>query len=288
MISNKLDNQSILPLTCSRKGTCCHGNAVYLNPWELVKLSEKKQMSPRDFRDRFCDLGGILLSFNGRPDDREKKACSQYIENFGCSVHEGRPLACRLFPLGRLVQNGVARYIFQGKSFPCLNGCPEVKNLPYLTVEDYLKGQLIDPFEQAQDEYLEVMQNLADIAFTLLLDTGLSPDFQNRTISVWEELGNSQEQELLLRIEKEWIDILVLPSITEFTDDAISFARKHNELLQNRIQEKYGSLNSDIEWQEASIQIMGITLYLARALGADPQQLAEYWNEIARENGVAE
>ena len=38
MQNTKLHFNDLLPLTCSRKGTCCHGNQVLLNRWELFCL----------------------------------------------------------------------------------------------------------------------------------------------------------------------------------------------------------------------------------------------------------
>ena len=98
-VTTKLTLTDNLPLTCSRSGTCCHGKTVRLNPWELACLAEAKGLTPRAFRDRYCDFGGIHLRFDGAPGWRQQPACSQYVPDFGCSVHLGRPLACRLYPL---------------------------------------------------------------------------------------------------------------------------------------------------------------------------------------------
>lgn len=288
MKTTKLSLQDKLPLTCSRAGTCCHGNLVLLNPWELLCLAQEKQISPRQFRDLYCDFGGIRLRFNGTADKRGKPACSQYVENFGCSVHVGRPLACRLFPLGRQIQNEEVQYIFQGKTFPCLDGCPEVTSLPYLKVGEYLAGQLTDPFEKAQDAYLELMQNLADIAFTLLLDTGLAESGDTIILTKWREMGSLEADKLAERIGEEWIDYLLLPGISETLNDPVSFAQKHNELLHETAQQKFETLQSMEELSEASVLMMALALYLARALGADPKGLAEHWVEVAKENGALE
>ena len=72
-------------------------------------------------------------------------------------MHLGRPLSCRLYPLGRQIQSEEIHYMFQGEEFPCLEGCPEVAELPLLSVEEYLNDQGTTKFEQAQDEYLELM-----------------------------------------------------------------------------------------------------------------------------------
>lgn len=288
MITTKLDIQDRLPLTCSRAGICCHGNNVFLSPWELACIAREKQISPQKFREFYCDFGGIRLRFNGKENHRGKSACSQYIENFGCSVHAGRPLACRLYPLGRQIQNEVVHYVYQGNTFPCLSGCPEVVELPHLSVGEYLKGQLTDTFEKAQDEYLELMQNIADIAFTLLLDTGLATSEDDKTLAVWRILGNEQPEELASRIGEEWIEHLMLPEIPNHLEDPTSFAQTHNELIQTKAQEKFGTIQNNCDFHEASVLMMGSALYLARALGMDPKILVEHWIDVAKENGACE
>jgi uncharacterized protein len=286
MITTKLSLEDTLPLTCSRTGTCCHGKQVLLNPWELLCIAKEKNISPREFQDLYCDLGGIRLRFDGNKDALGQSACSQYIENFGCAVHLGRPLACRLYPLGRQIQNEEVQYIFEGKAFPCLNGCPEVTGLPHLSVGEYLEGQVSKKFENAQDEYLEVMQNLADVAFALLLDTGLSESGDKKTIPQWRIMGEELPEILADRIGKEWRDCIMFPQISENTEDPILFARKHNELLQLKTQNDFETLLTNEELHEASVLIMGVALYLARAIGANPTSLTEHWVEIAKSYGA--
>lgn len=288
MITTKLSIHDKLPLTCSRSGTCCHGKLVLLNPWELVCLAKEKKNTPRRFRDLYCDLGGIRLRFDGKKGWKGLQACSQYVEGYGCSVHLGRPLSCRLYPLGRQIQSKEIHYMYQGNEFPCLEGCLEVSNLPHLSVGEYLKGQLTDKFEKAQDEYLDVMQNIADVAFVLLLETGLAESGDKETLKLWRKMGHETPEELADGIGQEWIDYLMLPDITDDIEDPVSFARKHNELLQSKVQEKFGSLQTNREWHEASALIMGVALHLARGIGADPKALAEHWIDIAKSHGALE
>jgi Fe-S-cluster containining protein len=288
MINTRLNIHDKLPLTCSRTGTCCHGKIVLLNPWELVQLARAKGITPREFRDLYCEYGGIRLRFDGKAGWKGMNACSQYVAGFGCSVHSGRPLSCRLFPLGRQIQSEEVQYIFQGDEFPCLEGCPEVSQLPHLSVGEYLKGQLTDKFEQAQDAYLEVMQNLADIAFMLLLDTGLAQSGDKATLPLWRTMGNQTPELLAERIGEEWLDELMLPDINDDLEDPLSFAQKHNELLQSKANDKFGALQTNHELQEASALIMGVALHLARGLGANPQALADHWIHIAKEHGAVE
>lgn len=288
MQTTKLNSDSILPLTCSRSGTCCFGKTVMLNPWELFTFSVEKKITPREFRDLYTEHGGIQLLFNGTTDKKGQKACSQYVDNFGCSVHLGRPLACRLYPLGRQLQNNKAQYIYEGDKFPCLTDCAEVLELPKLSVGKYLEGQAVEQFEKAQDEYLLVMQNVADIAFELLLDTGLAESGDTRTIALWREMGNETPEILAKRIGQDWVDSLMLPDITDDILNPITFAHKHNELLQVKAQEQFGALKTIDECHDASVLIMGVALHLAQGLGANRTTMAEHWISIAKQHGAKE
>ncbi|WP_299063586.1 YkgJ family cysteine cluster protein [uncultured Polaribacter sp.] len=288
MQTTKLSSQSVLPLTCSRSGTCCFGKAVMLNPWELHCFSKEKKRTPREFRDLYTDFGGIQLLFDGKQDKKGQQACSQYVDNFGCSVHLGRPLACRLYPLGRQIQFDKAQYIFEGETFPCLTDCAEVLTLPKLSVGAYLKGQGTGPFEKAQDEYLIVMQNIADIAFELLLDSGLAASKETKTLAAWRKIGNETPEFLAKRIGKEWIDCLMIPEITNETDNPTTFAHKHNEILLLKAQEKFGSIQTHQELLEASVLMIAIALHLAKGLGANPKEILDHWIEIAKNNGAEE
>ncbi len=286
MQTHKLSLQDKLPLTCSRTGNCCHGKHIFLNPWELLNLAKEKKNTPREFRDLYCEFGGIRLKFNGKIGWDQKQACSQYVDNFGCSVHLGRPLACRLYPLGRQIQSEEIHYMYQGDEFPCLEPCPEVVELPQLCVGDYLKGQMTNAFEKAQDSYLDLMQNIADIAFELLLDTGLAESGEKETLQLWRAMGKDLPEVLAERIGAEWIDCLMIPEISD--DDSIAFVERHFELLQLKIQDQFGASQTHKELHEASVLVMGIALHLARGLGASPKDLSELWIDTAKNHGAQE
>ena len=288
MHNTKLKLSDKLPLTCSRAGTCCHGNKVTLNPWELFTLAKGKQITTSKFKALYTIEGGIQLNFNGKKGYQNKHACSQYIENFGCSLHESRPLACRLYPLGRQIQNNHVEYIHEGSTFPCSISCPEVAELPYLTVETYLTGQGIEPFGQAQDAYLEVMENLADMAFELLLETDLAQSGDKTTLKMWRKMGNESSNELIKRLGKDWIDLLLTPPISRNTLDSNSFVNKHFELMQKSIHEKIMTLSTLQSIHEASVLLMGLALFLGKSNGANPEELANHWADTALSLGALE
>ena len=255
---------------------------MLLNPWEIFSLAREKQISVKDFRDQYTEFGGSKLRFEGTSSFKGKKSCSLYLDNFGCSVHEARPLACRLFPLGRQIQNNEVEYIFQGKEFPCLTDCTDVILLPKLSVGTYLKGQATENFENAQDAYLELMQNLADIAFEILLDTGLAQSGNTKTLPLWSLMGDEAPDVLVNRIGDDWLNALMIPEISENVTDPITFVQQHNELLQMKIQELLDCLKTNDDFHQTSVLMMSLALHLARAIGANPSTLAMYWCETAQ------
>ncbi|WP_430407011.1 YkgJ family cysteine cluster protein [Fluviicola sp.] len=66
-----------------------------------MRLAHAKGMSSKAFRDKYTRESGSVLHFNGLPNHTGKSSCGLYEDGLGCSVHPARPLACRLFPLGK-------------------------------------------------------------------------------------------------------------------------------------------------------------------------------------------
>lgn len=250
-----------------------------------MRLAQAKELSSEEFRKKHtCEAGTVLL-FNGLPNHTGKSSCGLYEVGKGCSVHPARPLACRLFPLGREIQNGTAHYMHEGSDFPCLKECPEVLNLPKLTVEDYLLGQETQLFENAQDGYLELMQNLADISFELLLDSGLSESGDTETLTSWRKLGSMDVTQLSKEIPTEWFDLLMIPELEQHAEP-MSFVQEHTEILNGKIQELSESLSTLNSIREAAKWMMALGLLLAHAIGADAKGLSEHWIEIAKSHGA--
>jgi Fe-S-cluster containining protein len=277
-----------LPLTCSRGGTCCHGNRIGLNPWELARLASARGLAPRDFRERFTAEGGVALRFDGPPDARGLPACSQYHHDDppGCSVHEARPLSCRLYPLGRRRHGERTGYIHLGTTFPCLAGCPAVSSLPRRTVAAYLASQDIGAAEAAHDAYLELMQHLAEGALVLLLDSGLAKSGDRQTLRRWRELGAGPAELRVRTLGPTWLDRLTTPSVDGLLDEPATFASRHHDALQSAAQEEFASLTDHASLRAASALMMALALHLGRALGAESAPLVAHWIETARRHGA--
>jgi hypothetical protein len=121
-----------------------------------------------------------------------------------------------------------------------------------------------------------------------LLDSSLVSFNEIKTLAVWREIGNELPDILAERIGKEWIDLLMIPEITDTAENPITFAQEHNDLLLLKAQEKFGNLQTNKELHEASVLMISIALHLSRGLGADTKGIAEHWIETAKSHGAIE
>lgn len=275
----RLSASDALPLTCTREGTCCHGKEVRINPWELACLAAARGQQPAAFRAAATDHG-VMLRFDGARGWQGLRACSQYDPAArGCRAWPGRPLACRLYPLGRERRaDGPPHYVHQGRSFPCLTGCPGVTALPALRVDEYLRGQGTAAGEAVQDAYLELMQDLAEGAFVIAFESGLArrdAGFLKR----WQAMAALDHRRRAAALGG-WHDHLTLPGLPP--EDGPAFAACHRQQLQQRAQSAFASLGDARALAEASAVMLGLALQCAAGIGADGQAAAATWVARAR------
>ncbi len=271
-----------LPLTCSRAGTCCHGKAIFLNPWELACLAREKGLGASVFRERHTVDGGIRLRMDERP---SRATCSQYDGSRGCSAYAGRPLACRLFPLGRQRRGEQVAYLHRGRDFPCLKECPEVLALPSLTVEEFLRGQQVAAGEAAQDAYLEISLELAEGALVLLLEGGLAEHGDRQALARWQALGEMSDAERAAALPAPWLDAVTIPKLEASQDGGAEFASRHFELLQTFEATLPEPAGLDALRERCCLR-MAASLHLGRSVGSDPRALAARWIEVAKQHGA--
>jgi Fe-S-cluster containining protein len=279
-----LSPDDVLPLSCTRQGTCCHGKAVWINPWELATLAHTLHRSSREVIETHTCDGGVRLRFDGASRWRGMSACSLYSPDSGCRVHAGRPLACRLYPLGRERQGTRLRYLHEGPGFPCLSGCPGVTQLPLLSVRDYLQGQGVSSGEAVCDAYLEMVQDLAEGAFVLVLDSGLITSGFSGLRARWQATMRADAAERAELIPKSLLWLLLDPGLAP--EPAAAFVPAHAQLLQERLQGEYAALQEPLALALASSAMLALALHLAAGLGADLQMLAQRWMQVADEQGM--
>ena len=265
-----LSSDDVLPLTCTRSGTCCHGKDIRITPWELDRLAHARGLAAREFRDRCTDDAGTRLRL-GAPGWRGLPACSQYDPARGCTVHAARPLACRLYPLGREVQGGEARIIHEGAAFPCLDGCPDVVALPAMTVAAYLEGQGAGPFSEVRDAYLELAQDLADAAFTLVFEGGIGQGSDRRWANAWRIAVDGGPAAWPTVLGVAWHDRLTAPGIPAAEPGA--WLEQHRGMLQ----EQAGQAAPAV----ACVRLFASALLLFQAVGGEATVMGRRWLDQA-------
>jgi len=275
-----LASGDLLPLTCTRSGTCCHGKDIRITPWELALLAQARGQSAIDFRDRHTRDAGTRLRVEGPAGWRGLPACGQYDPTSGCTVHQARPLACRLYPLGRERQGDEVRIIHEGSSFPCLDGCPEAQHLPHLSVESYLAQQGAEPFARVRDAYLDLAQDLAEGAFVLVFDSGLAKRGDGWKRS-WRSVGALAVGGLPELMLPGWHDLVVCPELEPPSADGTGWVAGHAALVQRLAQERFASLDQPSELAAASATMLAAALLLIHAVGGAVEDVRARWNRQA-------
>ena len=118
--------------TCNACGRCCHDKVITLSPYDVLQLARAAGITTRDAVDRFTIRRGSILRFT------ESGACVA-LEGARCGVHRGRPLACRLYPLGieRIKEEDGEKFV---KLAPAA-GSLGVYGIDGGTVNDFLDAQ---------------------------------------------------------------------------------------------------------------------------------------------------
>lgn len=101
---------------CKGCFSCCEGmgESIVLDPYDIYRLTKGLNVSFEALLEDKIELNvfdGMILPNLKMSDERETCA---FLNNEGrCSIHEIRPGICRLFPLGRIYENGGFQYFLQ-------------------------------------------------------------------------------------------------------------------------------------------------------------------------------
>lgn len=101
---------------CKDCSACCRGmgSSIVLDPYDIYRMSYGLGCTFEELLNGTIELNvadGVILP-NLKLSGREE-ACPFLDENGRCGIHAIRPGICRLFPLGRIYENGTFRYFLQ-------------------------------------------------------------------------------------------------------------------------------------------------------------------------------
>ena len=121
------DSNDMVKADCHDCEGCCDccqgmGDSVLLDPYDVYRLSAGLQKSAEQLLQEYLELG--VTDGNILPHLRMtgvKEQCIFLNSEGRCHIHSIRPGFCRLFPLGRLYENGSFKYILQIHECPKTN-----------------------------------------------------------------------------------------------------------------------------------------------------------------------
>jgi len=155
MDAKVLKDTDPLQLSCGIHGctsNCCTKSApIILNPYEIALICRESRLSYEDLldiveTDRAKGFPLVML-----PRD---PAC-HFWTGRGCRIYQARPLACRLFPLGRVFDHGRSHIVL-----PQLNVCSGLVFSSTKTVADYLREQDASTSIRMADRWIEFVNEI--------------------------------------------------------------------------------------------------------------------------------
>jgi Fe-S-cluster containining protein len=90
---------------------CEYGDSIILDPYDVFRMMKNLETSFEGLMKEYVELSvydGLILPHLKM--DGKMGKCSFLNEEGRCSIHEFRPGFCRLFPLGRIYEDGTFHY----------------------------------------------------------------------------------------------------------------------------------------------------------------------------------
>lgn len=209
--------------TCDRSGKCCrdrYDKPILLSPYDVYRLRNDLNISSRQFADRFgqrilgadSQLPILLLDFQQTSKNHNK---CPFLMSYGCKVYEDRPLVCRLYPVGRMIDTDMSSYFFLTKT---PDYCRVGSGREY-TIEQWLEQAEVEPYFKWNDRfnslYMEInykKYHALNMAYKATLGTILYDfDSVERTLprNVLENLKTSEKDSQLdmsYRLAKQYVE----------------------------------------------------------------------------------
>lgn len=144
-----------VPFECRGCGGCCWNVEVPLTDADLNRLAKATDLAPAAFMKTYGEFsfGSGFLPMAKLKLTREGK-CPFLKENGHCAVHKERPLACRLFPFARVVnEKGEVRWYKFSESRHA--GCPAGPDTRRRTIPEYLSDEGAPELLEAEARFIE-------------------------------------------------------------------------------------------------------------------------------------
>src|SRR5579859_4092683 len=88
-----MDRNSRFSYECRQCGRCCHDKVITLSPYDVICVARAAGITTGEAVARYTIRRGSILRFTANG------GCVA-LAGVRCGIHRGRPLACRIYPLG--------------------------------------------------------------------------------------------------------------------------------------------------------------------------------------------
>jgi Fe-S-cluster containining protein len=88
-----MDRATPFSYQCNQCGRCCHDKVITLSPYDVIRIARASGLSTHAVVEHYTFRRGSVLRF------LPEGSCAA-LDGARCTLHQGRPLACRLYPLG--------------------------------------------------------------------------------------------------------------------------------------------------------------------------------------------
>jgi Fe-S-cluster containining protein len=195
--------------TCHGCGRCCHDKVIRVSPYGVARLAEALGRSTTEVLEHDIDPASLTLPVTS------SGAC-RYLDGTRCTVHSGRPLACRLYPLGWVVTPEGEEFYLDRAPHPQTEGVYGTDS----QIADYLAAQGARPYQHATIRYEAVLRRMTAAAEVEGPNPGPPPPIQDvdaavqaacdeRRIPVPADLEDRID--LHLSLLNEWLDAAQAP-----------------------------------------------------------------------------
>jgi uncharacterized protein len=168
-----MNRKSPFSYVCNTCGLCCHSKVITLSPYDVFRLARAASITTRAAIDRFTIRRGSILRFT------ERGACVA-LEGARCGVHRGRPLPCRLYPLGieRVEDTDSEKFVMLEPAVRSL-GVYDIDG----TVNDFVEAQGIGAHLEGNARYASLLPVFRErIAKTVDFDRVEPREFWRRAV----------------------------------------------------------------------------------------------------------
>jgi len=141
-----MERSSAFSYACNQCGRCCRDQVITLSPYDVMRIARAGGVTTGKAIRKYTIRRGSLLKFS-------RDGTCVALVGVRCTLHQGRPLACRLYPLGlQRREDGAESYIRLE---------PAVGSLGEYGVEDtvaaFLAGQETQEYLASIDQYQRLL-----------------------------------------------------------------------------------------------------------------------------------